>query len=104
MNRASRSRLKPMARWRRRKASTGSASARKRGAPFVLTSGDELKLVFPQDGMMPEAIGDLAFKHFWLQPRDGPQIAAHTQAAIAYCLAHPRWRLSLQTHKLIGIP
>jgi 7-carboxy-7-deazaguanine synthase len=76
----------------------------KAGAPFVLTSGDELKLVFPQDGMMPEAIGDLAFKHFWLQPMDGPQIAAHTQAAIAYCLAHPRWRLSLQTHKFIGIP
>jgi 7-carboxy-7-deazaguanine synthase (Cx14CxxC type) len=76
----------------------------KAGAPFVLTSGDELKLVYPQPDLMPNAIGDLAFKHFWLQPMDGPQIAAHTQDAIAYCLAHPRWRLSLQTHKFIGIP
>ncbi len=76
----------------------------KAGAPFVTTSGHELKLVYPQEGLMPEAIGDLDFKHFWLQPMDGPEIAAHTQAAIAYCLAHPRWRLSLQTHKMIGIP
>jgi 7-carboxy-7-deazaguanine synthase (Cx14CxxC type) len=76
----------------------------KAGAPFVATSGDELKLVFPQENLMPDAIGAVGFKHFWLQPMDGPQIAAHTQAAIAYCLKHPRWRLSLQTHKFIGIP
>ncbi len=76
----------------------------KAGAPFVLTSGDELKLVFPQPDLMPDAIGDLGFKHFWLQPMDGPENAAHTQAAIAYCLKHPRWRLSLQTHKFVGIP
>jgi 7-carboxy-7-deazaguanine synthase len=76
----------------------------KADAPFVVTSGDELKLVFPQEALMPDAIGDLGFKHFWLQPMDGPQIAAHTQDAIAYCLKHPRWRLSVQTHKFIGIP
>jgi len=76
----------------------------KAGAPFVLTGGDELKLVFPQPALMPDVIGDIGFKHFWLQPMDGPKIAAHTQEAIAYCLKHPRWRLSLQTHKLLGIP
>jgi len=76
----------------------------KAGAPLILTYGDELKLVFPQKALMPDAINDLAFKHFWLQPMDGPEIAAHTQEAIAYCLKHPRWRLSLQTHKLLGIP
>ncbi len=76
----------------------------KADAPFIVTSGDELKLVFPQEALMPDAIGDLGFKHFWLQPMDGPQIAAHTQAAIAYCLKHPRWRLSVQTHKFLGIP
>ena len=76
----------------------------KADAPFVVTSGDELKLVFPQEALMPDAIGDLGFKHFWLQPMDGSQIAAHTQDAIAYCLKHPRWRLSVQTHKFIGIP
>jgi 7-carboxy-7-deazaguanine synthase (Cx14CxxC type) len=76
----------------------------KAGAPFLLTEGDELKLVFPQPKLMPDLIGDLAFKHFWLQPMDGPEIAAHTQDAIAYCLKNPRWRLSLQTHKFLGIP
>jgi 7-carboxy-7-deazaguanine synthase (Cx14CxxC type) len=76
----------------------------KAGAPFLLTEGDELKLVFPQPALMPDSIGDLGFKHFWLQPMDGPEIAAHTQEAIAYCLKHPRWRLSLQTHKFLGIP
>ncbi len=76
----------------------------KADAPLVVTSGDELKLVFPQETLMPDTIGDLGFKHFWLQPMDGPQIAAHTQEAIAYCLKHPRWRLSVQTHKFIGIP
>ncbi len=76
----------------------------KADAPFVVTSGDELKLVFPQETLMPDAIGDFGFKHFWLQPMDGPQIAAHTRDAIAYCLKHPRWRLSVQTHKVLGIP
>jgi 7-carboxy-7-deazaguanine synthase (Cx14CxxC type) len=76
----------------------------KAGAPLVLTSGDELKLVYPQENLPPETISALSFKHFWLQPMDGPEIAAHTRAAIAHCLEHPRWRLSVQTHKFIGIP
>ena len=74
------------------------------GAPLELKAGNELKLVFPQDGIDPEALTGLAFDHFWLQPMDGPAQAANTRAAVAYCLAHPRWRLSLQTHKVIGIP
>jgi 7-carboxy-7-deazaguanine synthase len=73
-------------------------------APWTLRRGDELKLVFPQDGLAPDDVGDLAFRHFWLQPMDGPERAANTERAVRYCLAHPRWRLSLQTHKLIGIP
>ncbi len=73
-------------------------------APLALTRGDELKLVFPQQGAAPEQFEALAFAHFFLQPMDGPARDAHTAAAIAYCLAHPRWRLSLQTHKLLGIP
>jgi 7-carboxy-7-deazaguanine synthase (Cx14CxxC type) len=73
-------------------------------AELVLQSGDELKLVFPQPGAEPEKYAQLGFKHFFLQPMDGPQRAANTQAAVAYCLAHPQWRLSLQTHKLLGIP
>ena len=76
----------------------------KAGAPFELDHGDELKLVYPQAGLMPEAIADLAFDHFWLQPMDGDARSANTKAAVAYCLAHPRWRLSLQQHKVIGIP
>jgi 7-carboxy-7-deazaguanine synthase (Cx14CxxC type) len=76
----------------------------KAGAPLALTQGDELKLVFPQVGMAPERFEGLAFDHFLLQPMDGPARAANTAAAIAYCLAHPRWRLSLQTHKYLGIP
>jgi 7-carboxy-7-deazaguanine synthase (Cx14CxxC type) len=76
----------------------------KAGAAWTLRRGDELKLVFPQDGLKPDDIGDVAFRHFWLQPMDGPQRAANTERAVRYCLAHPRWRLSLQTHKLIGIP
>ncbi len=73
-------------------------------ADLVLRSGDELKLVFPQPGAEPERFETLAFKHFFLQPMDGPDREANTAQAIRYCLAHPRWRLSLQTHKLIGIP
>ena len=76
----------------------------KSGADFVLNYGDELKLVFPQEGAEPERFSALEFRHFFLQPMDGPARGANTQAATAYCLAHPQWRLSLQTHKLIGIP
>jgi 7-carboxy-7-deazaguanine synthase len=67
------------------------------------TSGDELKLVYPQEGVDPEHYEALAFRHHLLQPMDGPDIDANTQAAIAYCLDHPQWRLSLQTHKFMGI-
>jgi len=76
----------------------------KAGAPIVIDQGDELKLVFPQDGIDPEQFEDLRFDHFFLQPMDGPDGAANTEACVAYCLAHPRWRLSLQTHKYLGIP
>jgi 7-carboxy-7-deazaguanine synthase (Cx14CxxC type) len=75
----------------------------KAGAPVVLTEGSELKLVYPQPLAMPERFESLRFAHFFLQPMDGPSQAENTRAAIAYCLAHPRWRLSLQTHKIIGI-
>ncbi len=75
----------------------------KAGAPLALTEGDELKLVYPQKDAPPERFVDLAFDHFFLQPMDGPERAANTRAAIEYCLAHPRWRLSLQTHKLLGL-
>ena len=76
----------------------------KAGAPLVQTSGQELKLVYPQPEARPELFEDLDFQHFFLQPMDGPERASNTEAAIAYCLAHPRWRISLQTHKLMGIP
>jgi len=73
-------------------------------APVVVRSGNELKLVYPQREVDPEQFSDLDFNHFFLQPMDGPAIAENTRAAITYCLAHPHWRLSLQTHKRIGIP
>ena len=76
----------------------------KAGASLVQRSGAELKLVFPQPEIDPDALAGLDFRHFWLQPMDGPECAANTAAAVAYCLAHPHWRLSLQTHKMIGIP
>ncbi len=76
----------------------------KAGAPLVVDEGDELKLVFPQEGAEPERFTRLGFRHFFLQPMDGPARAANTEAALHYCLVHPRWRLSLQTHKLLGIP
>ncbi len=76
----------------------------KAGADWVLRQGQELKLVFPQTGLDPAALDSLPFEHFWLQPMDGPDVAANTEAAVAWCLEHPRWRLSLQQHKLIGIP
>jgi 7-carboxy-7-deazaguanine synthase (Cx14CxxC type) len=72
-------------------------------AELVQTSGQELKLVYPQDGAPPERYAGLIFDHFFLQPMDGPEREANTRAATDYCLAHPQWRLSLQTHKLIGI-
>jgi 7-carboxy-7-deazaguanine synthase len=76
----------------------------KAGAPIVVERGDELKLVYPQPGAEPERFENLAFAHFLLQPMDGPDRTRNTALAVAYCKAHPRWRLSLQTHKLIGIP
>ncbi|MES2521826.1 MAG: 7-carboxy-7-deazaguanine synthase [Gemmatimonadota bacterium] len=75
----------------------------KANAPLALTSGDELKLVYPQASAMPERFEGFDFRHFLLQPMDGPDAAANTAAALAYCLAHPRWRLSVQTHKALGI-
>jgi 7-carboxy-7-deazaguanine synthase len=69
-----------------------------------LTSGDELKLVYPQAQAPPEHFEHLAFGHFFLQPRDGSRRVEHTQQALAYCQAHPKWRLSLQFHKMLGIP
>jgi len=75
----------------------------KADAPLLLGAGNELKLVYPQPKAMPERFAALPFTHFFLQPMDGPDQAANIQAAIAYCLAHPQWRLGLQTHKVIGI-
>jgi 7-carboxy-7-deazaguanine synthase (Cx14CxxC type) len=75
----------------------------KANAEFVQQSGDELKLVFPQEGSDPARYAGLAFKHFYLQPMDSATRDANTQATIAYCLAHPQWRLSVQAHKVLGI-
>ncbi len=76
----------------------------KPGSKLVLKVGDELKLVYPQSEAQPRDFEDLDFDHFLLQPLDGPDTAINTRAALDYCLAHPRWRLSLQTHKLLDIP
>lgn len=76
----------------------------KANAPLVLTSGDELKLVYPQVGVDPAKYTDLDFQRFFLQPMDGPRQEDNTRLAAKYCLEHPRWELSLQTHKLIGLP
>jgi 7-carboxy-7-deazaguanine synthase len=76
----------------------------KAGAPLVQRSGDELKVVFPQVGHSLSDLESLSFGHFLLQPMDGPNLAENTERTLAYCLAHPRWRLSLQTHKILGIP
>jgi 7-carboxy-7-deazaguanine synthase (Cx14CxxC type) len=75
----------------------------KAGAELAVRQGNELKLVFPQQGVDPDAFTGLRFEHFLLQPLDGPQRDAHTRLAVRYCLEHPRWRLSLQTHKFLGI-
>ena len=76
----------------------------KADAEIIQRSGDELKLVFPQEKAKPEDFADLDFKRFSLQPLDDPQTEEHTKAAIAYCLDNPQWQLSLQTHKLLGLP
>ena len=75
----------------------------KANAPLVLTSGDELKLVYPQEGAEPERYEALEFREFFLQPMDGPDVGENTRKALEYCLAHPQWRLSIQTHKVLGI-
>ncbi len=76
----------------------------KAGAPLVLRAGGELKLVYPQLEALPERFEDLDFQQFFLQPMDGPERERNTALALRYCLEHPQWRLSLQTHKLLGIP
>ncbi|MFT4254610.1 MAG: 7-carboxy-7-deazaguanine synthase [Caulobacter sp.] len=76
----------------------------KADAPVVQVSGQELKLVFPQEKAMPERFADLEFERFYLQPMDGPDRDRNTQLAVAYCLSHPQWRLSVQTHKYLGLP
>ena len=76
----------------------------KAGAKLKQRSGDELKLVYPQQGLDPADLEGLAFRHRFLQPMDGADAKRNTEASIAYCKAHPAWRLSLQTHKLLGIP
>jgi len=76
----------------------------KAGSTTIVTSGDELKLVFPQAGAEPERFADLDFAHFYLQPMDGPDREKNAALAVAYCLQHPQWRLGLQTHKYLGIP
>lgn len=75
----------------------------KADAPLVLTSGQELKLVYPQPLAMPERFAHMAFEHFFLQPMDGLLLKQNTAGAVDYCLAHPQWRLSVQMHKVVGI-
>lgn len=76
----------------------------KAGSELVLRAGQELKLVFPQAGLPPESLEGLDFPHFVLQPMDGPDVEANTRLALSYCLENPRWRLSLQVHKILEIP
>jgi 7-carboxy-7-deazaguanine synthase (Cx14CxxC type) len=76
----------------------------KAGTSIRQTAGQELKLVFPQAGVSPEQFERLDFQNFFLQPMDGPEVTRNMELAIQYCLAHPKWRISLQTHKLMGIP
>ena len=73
-------------------------------APVVIERGNELKLVYPQANALPPRFEHLDFEHFFLQPMDGPARLANTEQAVQYCMQHPQWRLSLQTHKYIGIP
>lgn len=74
------------------------------GSELIVKSGHELKLVYPQTGGDPTQFEELGFSSFRLQPMDGPELAGNTTEAVAYCLAHPLWQLSLQTHKYLGIP
>jgi 7-carboxy-7-deazaguanine synthase len=76
----------------------------KAGVPLAQTSGHELKLVFPQDNLSPDKVDSLAFDHFLLQPMDGSHRTENTRLAVSYCQRNPKWRLSVQTHKWIGIP
>jgi 7-carboxy-7-deazaguanine synthase (Cx14CxxC type) len=76
----------------------------KAGTEIKQRSGQELKLVYPQAGLDPAALADWSFEHYFLQPMDGPDLAANTAQAVAYCKANPSWRLSVQTHKVLGIP
>jgi 7-carboxy-7-deazaguanine synthase len=76
----------------------------KAGAPLIQRSGHELKLVYPQTAFDPAQFQSLSFKNFFLQPMDGPNQAVNTQSALQYCMSHPQWRLSLQTHKILKIP
>lgn len=76
----------------------------KAGTELRLCAGHELKLVFPQPGAEPHLFENLSFEHFLLQPMHGPRVVENTELAMAYCKAHPQWRLSLQTHKILGIP
>jgi len=76
----------------------------KANSELILKHGHELKLVFPQIGGEPEKYADTQFEHYYIQPMDGPERVANTELAIKYCLQNPRWKLSLQTHKMIGIP
>ena len=76
----------------------------KAGATLRLLAGHELKLVYPQEGLSPEQFENLDFRHYFLQPMDGPRLDQNMRLAVAFCLQHPRWRISLQTHKILGIP
>lgn len=75
----------------------------KSNTTLAITSGDEIKLVYPQHDAMPERFAGLEFSHFFLQPMDGPSLNENTRAAIQYCLDHPQWRLSVQMHKMAGV-
>ena len=76
----------------------------KAGSALRLFAGDELKLIYPQPGAEPDQFEHLDFRHFFLQPMDGPDVTENMRQTVAYCLVHPRWRISLQTHKIMGIP
>lgn len=101
---ASRSRSKLTALWNRPPGVDWVRVSPKAGSEWVLRRGHELKLVYPQPALPPDGLEGLDFRHFWLQPMDGTDRTRNTDAAVAYCHGNPRWRLSLQTHKLIGIP
>ena len=76
----------------------------KAGADFLQRSGDELKIVYPQNGLDPADFLHLDFTHFFLQPMDGPDVTRNTELAARYCDAHPQWKLSLQVHKIFNLP